>query len=195
MSSQDTKANKATRKPGTRAKAAQSANAAAYEAMRSHGLSYPEVTEDFPWDHLALKVKGKAFVFVGSARGADELSFSVKLPRSRDVALMLPFATPTGYGLGKSGWVSASFPAGAKPPVDMILDWMDESYRAIAPKKLVARLGVPRAAADAGTSGAEAPAKKAVKKTAKAGAPAKKAAKPDASPRKPARARGAAGKA
>ena len=52
---------------------------------------------------------------------------------------MLPFTKPTGYGLGKSGWVSASFPDG-QIPVDMLKEWIDESYRAQAPKKLIAQL-------------------------------------------------------
>ena len=34
------------------------------------------------------------------------LGISCKLPQSGEAALMLPFAKPTGYGLGKSGWVS-----------------------------------------------------------------------------------------
>jgi predicted DNA-binding protein (MmcQ/YjbR family) len=176
MSSQDVKntkataATKASPKTGTRAKGRESAHAAATEAVRRHALSYPETHEDFPWGDRALKVRGKVFVFMGT--GPDELSLSVKLPQSRDIALMLPFATPTGYGLGKSGWVSARFPADASPPVDMLLDWIDESYRAIAPKKLIAQIGAP------GTAGtAAAPAKKTAAKTAKAGAPAKKAAK------------------
>jgi hypothetical protein len=54
---------------------------------------------------------------------------------------MMPFATPTGYGLGKSGWVSASFPKGQRPPMEMLRQWVDESYRAVAPKKLVAQIG------------------------------------------------------
>lgn len=57
------------------------------------------------------------------------------------MALMLPFAEPTGYGLGKSGWVTATFNAGEKaPPVALLKQWLDESYRAIAPKKLVKAL-------------------------------------------------------
>jgi hypothetical protein len=44
------------------------------------------------------------------------------------------------YGLGKSGWVSAKFADGDKPPVDMLKAWIDESYRAQAPKKLVKTL-------------------------------------------------------
>ena len=33
------------------------------------------------------------------------------------MALLLPFATPTGYGLGKSGWVSARFAPSDDPPL------------------------------------------------------------------------------
>ncbi|MBA2708702.1 MAG: MmcQ/YjbR family DNA-binding protein [Gemmatimonadaceae bacterium] len=102
-------------------------------------MAYPEATEDFPWGHRAIKVKGKAFIFLAIEK--DVFSLSVKLPESRYEALMLPFAEPTGYGLGKSGWVTAKFTRGEPVPVDIILSWIDESYRAIAPKKLSAQLG------------------------------------------------------
>ena len=102
------------------------------------GLAYPEATLEHPWGHPALKVRGKAFVFLGVF--ADGLSFSVKLPTSSHEALMLPFAQPTGYGLGKSGWITARFPPGTPAPEELLLAWMDESYRAVAPKKLAATL-------------------------------------------------------
>jgi hypothetical protein len=53
---------------------------------------------------------------------------------------MLPFTEPTAYGLGKSGWVSAKFEKGETLPVELFKAWIDESYRAQAPKKLVASL-------------------------------------------------------
>ena len=53
---------------------------------------------------------------------------------------MLPFTEPTHYGLGKSGWVTAEFPEAKKLPLDMLKAWIDESYRAQAPKRLVALL-------------------------------------------------------
>lgn len=191
MSSPDTKTTKVS---VTSRKTEASAHAAATEAVRRHALSYPETHEDFPWGDRALKVRGKVFVFMGM--GPDELSLSVKLPQSRDIALMLPFATPTGYGLGKSGWVSARFPADAIPPVDMLLDWVDESYRAIAPKKLIAQIGTPRQAADAGTTAAPAK-KKAAPAKKKAAAPAKtaKAAAPAGAPGRAVKATGKAMKA
>lgn len=108
-------------------------------SIREIAMGYPEVTEDFPWGERAIKVKGKAFIFI-STHKEGEVSFSVKLPQSRDMAYDLPFAEPTHYGLGKHGWVTAHLPAKKKPPMDLIRAWIDESYRAIAPKKLVAQL-------------------------------------------------------
>lgn len=109
--------------------------------LRDYAMTYPEATEDHPWGHRAIKVKGKSFVFLGGEKNAKELSLSVKLPQSRDMAADLPFAEPTGYGLGKSGWVTARFEKVSDVPLDLLRSWIDESYRAIAPKKLVKNLG------------------------------------------------------
>ena len=105
--------------------------------LRDYAMTFPEATEDHPWGHRAIKVKGKSFLFLGGEKETKELSLSVKLPSSRDVAVDLPFAEPTGYGLGKSGWVSARFAKVGDVPIDLLKAWIDESYRAIAPKKLV----------------------------------------------------------
>ena len=107
--------------------------------LRKFALGYPEATEDMPWGHHAIKVKGKSFVFL--AADAESFSLSAKLPSSAGVAVKLPFASPTEYGLGRSGWVTARFPRGARVPLDVLQLWIDESYRAVAPKRLVARLG------------------------------------------------------
>jgi predicted DNA-binding protein (MmcQ/YjbR family) len=109
--------------------------------LRELALGYPEVSEEFPWEHYAFKVRKKTFVFLAS--GDEGLSLSVKLPLSSVAALALPFSEPTGYGLGKSGWVTARFRDGEEIPVELLRDWIDESYRAIAPKKLVIRLSDP----------------------------------------------------
>lgn len=107
-------------------------------ALRDYALSFPETHEDFPWGHRALKVRGKGFLFMGG----DEkvFSLSVKLPTSRDGVLLLPFASPTAYGLGKSGWVTAQFTRKDKIPLDWIRSWIEESYCAVAPKKLAGQV-------------------------------------------------------
>lgn len=128
--------------PAARPKALRRAAPPGEAELRRFALSFPEVREDFPWGHSAFKVGGKTFLFLssGEKENSGELSLSVKLPSSRAVALMLPFAEPTGYGLGRSGWVSARFAKGARPPLPLLREWVAESYRAIAPKRLVAGL-------------------------------------------------------
>jgi len=79
----------------------------AFEHIREFALGYPETREDHPWGESAIKVRGKTFVFMGLTEG--KFGLSVKLPRSHEFALDYPFTKSTGYGLGSSGWVSASF--------------------------------------------------------------------------------------
>ena len=62
---------------------------------------------------------------------------SVKLPQSRGMAADLPFVEPTAYGLGKGGRVTATFTKSSDVPTDPLRDWIDESSRTIAPKKMV----------------------------------------------------------
>ena len=106
--------------------------------LRDYAMRYPGVTEDFPWGERAIKIKGKAFIFMRTTD--DGVSLSVKLPQSRDMAIDFPWATPTHYGLGKHGWVTAEVDGSRDAPVKTFEAWLDESYRAVAPKKLVASL-------------------------------------------------------
>jgi predicted DNA-binding protein (MmcQ/YjbR family) len=113
-----------------------STTAKAGARLRKKALGYPEVHEDFPWGERALKVKKKVFVFMHY--DAAHLSLSVKLPASHGAALMFSFAEPTGYGLGKAGWVTARFTRGARPPLSVLEAWLSESYQAVAPARLAA---------------------------------------------------------
>lgn len=114
---------------------AKSKGGAIESKIREFALQFPESSEEFPWGHSAIKVNGKAFLFM-STDEEGKLSISLKLPQSRDMALDLPFAEPTGYGMGKYGWVTATVTS-KTPPLDLIRTWIRESYRAIAPKRLV----------------------------------------------------------
>ena len=127
--------------------------------LRELGLRrYPGAHTKSPWPgHMDLAVNDKTFAYL-SAPG-DPPSLSLKLPQSHPLALSLPGAEPTPYGLGKSGWVSMSFDKVPLPPIAQLEAWLDESYRAQAPKKFLAQL-----------DGAAAPRKQASarkKKTAK----------------------------
>jgi len=117
--------------------------------LRKYALSLPEATEDFPWEHRAFKVRGKVFAFLVAEKAAVVLT--VKLRETGYQALALPFVKPTEYGLGKSGWVTASVPARAAPNGvygKQCRAWIEESYRAVAPKRVVAQMDAPRAPQD-----------------------------------------------
>ena len=104
----------------------------------SFALGLPGAYEDHPWNEDVAKVGKKVFVFL-SPPDASKLAMTVKLRESLDHALSVPGAAPTSYGLGKSGWVDVPF-GHATPPLGVLKDWVEESYRLVAPKKLVAEL-------------------------------------------------------
>jgi predicted DNA-binding protein (MmcQ/YjbR family) len=106
---------------------------------KDFALSMPGAWEDHPWGDTVVKVGKKIFVFLG-VDGDDSVGASVKLPDSREQALSMTGTEPTGYGLGRAGWVSATYGPGEDVPVDILCDWIEESYRAVAPKKLITEL-------------------------------------------------------
>jgi predicted DNA-binding protein (MmcQ/YjbR family) len=106
--------------------------------LMKFALTYPEAVLAHPWGHDAVKVRGKMFAtFGGDEGGYHELSLTVKLPVSSEMAVSLPWVEPTGYGLGKSGWVTARIAAGGDFDIETMKGWIDQSYRAVAPKRLV----------------------------------------------------------
>ncbi len=106
--------------------------------VRGHAFGLPGAWEDHPWGESVAKVGKKVFVFFGLAEPDDGLRFTVKLAASLEEALMMPWVVPAGYGLDRGGWVSAAAPDDA--PVEMLIGWVEESYRAVAPRRLVAEL-------------------------------------------------------
>jgi predicted DNA-binding protein (MmcQ/YjbR family) len=109
------------------------------EALRAFGLTYPGAHIKSPWPgHADLAVKDKTFAYVSAA--GQPFSLSCKLPFTGAEALELPWAKPAAYGLSKSGWVTFEPDDGFPLPMDRFRQWIDESYRAQAPKRLVAEL-------------------------------------------------------
>jgi predicted DNA-binding protein (MmcQ/YjbR family) len=101
-------------------------------------LGFPEAWQDMPWDgDVVAKVGKKIFVFFGTG---DDPSVGVKLPQSAEQALLSDAVTPMGYGLGKWGWVVVRIDGPDAPEQGVIEDWIEESFRAVAPKKLIAQL-------------------------------------------------------
>jgi predicted DNA-binding protein (MmcQ/YjbR family) len=102
-------------------------------------LAFPGSYEDFPWGERVAKVNKKIFAFLG-ADGAEEGGMGVKLPDSCDYARSLASVRPSSYGLARAGWVRVDFAHPDCPAIDVLLEWLDESYRAIAPQRLVRQL-------------------------------------------------------
>ena len=98
------------------------------ETLREFALALPGAWEDHPWGESAAKVGVKVFAFFGVP--GTGFGMTVKLPDSAEALLTMPFARPAGYNLGKSGWVEMHFTDDDAPPVDLLLDCVEESYRA-----------------------------------------------------------------
>ena len=88
------------------------------------------------WDgEPTFRVRGKNFVFTD--RVASGLT--VKLPKEEAAAVVAtePAAEPTGYGLGRHGWVS--LPVGDDADEgrwQQVEEWVRTSYTLVAPKSL-----------------------------------------------------------
>jgi predicted DNA-binding protein (MmcQ/YjbR family) len=121
------------------------APARTWNQLRKYAFALPEAYEDHPWGESVAKVRKKVFVFFGSGDSELPQGMSVKLRESHPLVLAQPGASPTGYGLGAAGWVTIRI--SADMPFAMLREWIDESYRAVAPRKLVAQLdkGIARA--------------------------------------------------
>src|SRR5687767_7229462 len=109
------------------------------DRVRSHALAFPEAYEDFPWGESVIKVNKKVFVFLGMDEGPYSAQISVKLKDSNAQALLVRGAEPTGYGLGRGGWVTVPLGKGS-PPIAVLTDWVEESYRLVAPKRISSAL-------------------------------------------------------
>jgi YjbR protein len=134
--------------------------------LRELALNLPEASEALPWGERVVKVKKKVFVFLGRDMDAH-FGLGVKLTKSNKSALALPATAPMGYGLGKSGWVSARFEADAEPAFELLRDWVLESYCAVAPKSLAARVREDESSAAKARSKAKSAHQKSAKRVRK----------------------------
>lgn len=127
----------------------------AWDLMREYALGMPHAIEDFPWNDIVIKIDyprrrwpnglvvGPMFVWL-SAPDAASPTVSVKLRGAYDQAVAVGGATPTTMsGLGKWGWLTVPL---ADADLDLVRDWIDESYRVVAPKRLLAKLDDRRSA-------------------------------------------------
>jgi hypothetical protein len=108
------------------------------QALRRIALGYPEAQEGIacegtPVEKRTIKARNKAFLFLGVDNAM------VKLGESLAEATALATKERHHYKVGAHGWVTATF--GDEPPPPGLLErWIDESYRLLAPKQLLAAL-------------------------------------------------------
>jgi hypothetical protein len=141
--------------PGTESKPMQ--------ALRKIALRYPEAEEGTSCNKSAFKARNKAFLFVGM----DETSYNVmlKLRESLAEAAKLAAKEPHQYGVGGVGWIKATFSHKESPPPGLFERWIDESYRLLVHKQLVALLPERKLPAGASTKAVKKNAPKKRKKT------------------------------
>ena len=122
----------------------------AYEdIVRELALAYPESREERiksgkkneygeEIEDCIFKVRDKTFAVLGWERGSFWIS--VKLLDSRRDALKKIFARPEPAELGQHGWVRCVFGPGDEFTLGLVTDWIEESFRLVAPKKLLGRM-------------------------------------------------------
>ena len=114
------------------------------EPLLAFALGLPGAWEDHPWGENVAKVRKKVFVFFGQPDAERPFGMTVKLPDSYEVAMSLPWAKNPGYGMDRGRWVWLTPPEDT--PFDMLTEWIEESYRVVAPKALRQALDAPAAA-------------------------------------------------
>ena len=102
-------------------------------------MRYPEAEEGIACKGTAIecsvfKAKKKSFLFVGARE------IRLKLKESLPEAARLASKEPARYEAGSQGWIKVKLDTNEAPPLDLLEQWIDESYRTIAGKRLVVML-------------------------------------------------------
>ena len=81
-----------------------------------------------------FRVRGKNFVFTDEAASG----ITVKLPKEEAAAVVAtdPKAQPSGYGLGRHGWVSIELGSASESRWQQVEEWVRTSYTLVAPASL-----------------------------------------------------------
>jgi hypothetical protein len=109
--------------------------------LRNIALAYPEAAETLSGNERLIKVRKRTFAVLRD--DGNDLYLSVRLLASRPTALALPFVQPVLYRLGRSDWVIVRLNITNELPIELLWEWIDESYRASAPARLVRDLAPP----------------------------------------------------
>ena len=104
-------------------------------ALRDHAMTYPETSEGASCVNRAFKVRKKNFLFVGEKEdGACKVM--LKLGPSLAAAEALA-ASDERFEVGGTGWVTVRFDDSERPDEELLKQWVDESFRLLAPKTVL----------------------------------------------------------
>lgn len=106
------------------------------EELRTAAMALPEASEGTSCVNRAFRVGKKAFFYLGEK--PDHIRLMVKLGPSLEAAAAM---NDPRVSVGKHGWTTIRMPNDELFGLDQLNSWISESYRALAPKKLVAQLG------------------------------------------------------
>jgi predicted DNA-binding protein (MmcQ/YjbR family) len=115
------------------------------DLLQALALSLPEaerVAVEAWGDHPTFRVRGKNFVFCDDA--ATHLSLKLSKEEAAAVVATESWVSPTGYGLGRHGWVAFTLddPVGDER-WQQVEEWVVTSYSLVAPKSLSRLLSLP----------------------------------------------------
>ena len=116
--------------------------ASTFERIEKLALGLPEAqrVDIEAWGgEPTFRVRGKNFVFANP----DGTAITVKLSKEEAEAVVATVdgAYPTGYGLGRHGWVSIDLPKRlGQRRWEEVSEWILTSYTLVAPKTLARKL-------------------------------------------------------
>ena len=108
------------------------------KAIRAVAMALPEATEGQSCVNRAFKAGGKNFAFLGEKEG--ECGLRLKLGASIDELVRRAESQPDRYQVGTAGWTMLRFDPDDPPAPDDLETWIVESFRLLAPAKIVATL-------------------------------------------------------
>lgn len=107
--------------------------------LREICLQFPEAAEQETWGHPTFRVRGKIF----ATAGADDQGRVSMSAKSSEQSELLAAGDPFFYPsyVGSKGWIGVKL--GQATDWNEISEIVEDSYRLIAPKRLVSQLDGP----------------------------------------------------
>jgi hypothetical protein len=103
--------------------------------LRQSALSLPQTSEGSSCVNRAFKVGSKNFLFAGEKDGQVKIML-----RLFDSVAQAEALDDQRIKVGKFGWVTIRFAADDPPDSGLVEQWVLESYRGFAPKKILKEL-------------------------------------------------------